>query len=189
MGSHTYIQYAHCNTLFQNMHINNTQFGILVSSVTLVNTILPLLAGVFIDDLSSLGSIRGTTLVSVVILIGSIFVSVGSSRSSYPLMVTGQVVYGLGGGMIVTMQEGMRRLCFFPVVVHRANDGCCLILQVSCHGGFGIVSLLSSLASCYAVHVSPNGLQKWYAIQLCTLQVHMHGLYMWLPSCAVLVSL
>lgn len=93
--------------LKSNMHINNTQFGILVSSVTLVNTILPLLAGVFIDDLSSLGSIRGTTLVSVVIFIGSIFVSIGSSRNSYPLMVTGQVIYGLGGGMIVTMQEGI----------------------------------------------------------------------------------
>ncbi|KAI7886498.1 MFS general substrate transporter [Lichtheimia hyalospora FSU 10163] len=93
--------------LKSNMHINNTQFGILVSSVTLVNTVLPLLAGVFIDDLSSLGSIRGTTLVSVVIFIGSIFVSIGSSRSSYPLMVTGQVIYGLGGGMIVTMQEGI----------------------------------------------------------------------------------
>ncbi|KAI8146860.1 major facilitator superfamily domain-containing protein [Fennellomyces sp. T-0311] len=90
-----------------NMHINNTQFGILVSAVTLVNTVLPLFAGIFIDDLSSLGSIRGTTLVSVVIFIGSMLVSLGSMRNSYPIMVTGQVIYGLGGGMIVTMQEGV----------------------------------------------------------------------------------
>ncbi|KAI9260544.1 major facilitator superfamily domain-containing protein [Phascolomyces articulosus] len=93
--------------LKQNMHINNTQFGVLVSAVTLVNTVLPLFAGIFIDDLSSLGSIRGTTLVSIVIFIGSLLVSIGSGRNSYPIMVTGQVVYGLGGGMIVTMQEGI----------------------------------------------------------------------------------
>lgn len=89
------------------MHINNTQFGILVSAVTLVNTVLPLFAGVFIDDLSSLGSIRGTTCISVIIFIGSLLVSIGSVQASYPIMVTGQVIYGLGGGMIVTMQEGI----------------------------------------------------------------------------------
>ncbi|KAG2224909.1 hypothetical protein INT45_010858 [Circinella minor] len=94
-------------SLKQNMQINNTQFGILVSAVTLVNTILPLLAGIFIDDLSSLGSIRATTLVSIVIFIGSMLVSIGSGRNSYSIMVTGQIVYGLGGGMIVTMQEGI----------------------------------------------------------------------------------
>lgn len=165
------------------MHINNTQFGILVSSVTLVNTILPLLAGVFIDDLSSLGSIRGTTLVSVVIFIGSIFVSIGSSRNSYPLMVTGQVIYGLGGGMIVTMQEGKCH-CFY--MQYHAED--CL-LQASCQGGFEIVNWLLLLVFCSVVHVSRNGLQKWCVIQLCTPLVHMHGLYMLLPFYVVLVLL
>lgn len=89
------------------MHINNTQFSILLSSVTLVNTVLPLLAGVFIDDISSLGSIRATTIVSCVIFIGSLLVSIGGSLNSYPCMMTGQIIYGLGGGMIVTMQEGI----------------------------------------------------------------------------------
>ncbi|RCI02740.1 hypothetical protein CU098_003027, partial [Rhizopus stolonifer] len=93
--------------LKHSMQINNTQFSILLSSVTLVNTVLPLLAGVFIDDINSLGSIRATTLVSCVILLGSILVSVGSSYNSYACMMTGQIIYGLGGGMIVTMQEGI----------------------------------------------------------------------------------
>lgn len=92
------------------MQINNTQFSILLSSVTLVNTILPLLAGIFIDDISSLGSIRGTTLVSIIIFIGSAMVSIASHANSYPLMVTGQIIIGLGGGMIVTMQEGQLKL-------------------------------------------------------------------------------
>jgi hypothetical protein len=89
------------------MHINNTQFSILLSSVTLVNTVLPLVAGFFVDDITSLGSIRATTLVSLVILVGSLLVSIGASINSYPCMMTGQIVYGLGGGMIVTMQEGI----------------------------------------------------------------------------------
>lgn len=88
------------------MQINNTQFSILLSSVTLVNTVLPLFAGVFIDDISSIGSIRGTTIVSVIILLGSLLVSIGANLNSYSCMMTGQIIYGLGGGMIVTMQEG-----------------------------------------------------------------------------------
>lgn len=88
------------------MNINNTQFSILVSAVNLVNTILPMLAGFFIDDLRSLGSIRGTSLVSIIVFLGSVLVSIGSTKSSYPIMVVGQVVYGLASGMIVTMQEG-----------------------------------------------------------------------------------
>jgi MFS family permease len=89
------------------MQINNTQFSILLSSVTLVNTVLPLCAGVFIDDISSIGSIRGTTIVSMVIFLGSLLVSIGASLNSYPCMMAGQIIYGLGGGMIVTMQEGI----------------------------------------------------------------------------------
>lgn len=79
------------------MSINNTQFGILVSAVTLVNTCLPLFAGIFVDDIAGIGSIRGTTLVSVVILIGSVLVSIGSMRNSFAVMITGQIIYGLGG--------------------------------------------------------------------------------------------
>lgn len=89
------------------MQINNTQFSILLSSVTLVNTILPLFAGIFIDDVSSLGSIRATAIVSCVIFLGSLLVSIGATYDSYPCMMSGQIVYGLGGGMIVTMQEGI----------------------------------------------------------------------------------
>lgn len=89
------------------MQINNTQFSILLSSVTLVNTVLPLISGVFIDDISKIGSIRATVIVSTVIFAGSLLVSIGSSNNSYPCMMTGQIIYGLGGGMIVTMQEGI----------------------------------------------------------------------------------
>ncbi|ORX59387.1 MFS general substrate transporter [Hesseltinella vesiculosa] len=95
-------------SLKTTMSINNTEFGILMSAVTLVNTILPLFAGAFVDDTSSrLGSVRSTALVSATIFIGSIIVSLAAAQGNYPAMVTGQIIYGLGGGMIVTMQEAI----------------------------------------------------------------------------------
>ncbi|KAI9027348.1 major facilitator superfamily domain-containing protein [Phycomyces nitens] len=94
-------------SLKHSMNINNTEFSILLSSVTLVNTVLPLLVGNLVDDISFIGSIRSTTIVSTVIFIGSILVSIASSYNNYPMMITGQVIYGLGDGMIVTMQEAI----------------------------------------------------------------------------------
>ncbi|CAO3579731.1 unnamed protein product [Absidia cylindrospora] len=94
-------------SLKTSMHINNTQFGILLSAVTLVNTVLPLLAGAFVDDISGFGSVRATTFVSFVIFAGSLVVSLAATHNNYPAMIAGQMIYGLGGGMIVTMQEAI----------------------------------------------------------------------------------
>jgi MFS family permease len=90
------------------MDINNTQYGILMSSVTLVNTILPLFAGGFIDDFhSSIGTIRGTLVVSIIIFIGSLMVTIGANMANFNIMLAGQVIYGLGDGIIVTFQEAI----------------------------------------------------------------------------------
>ncbi|KAL7318695.1 hypothetical protein PS15m_001907 [Mucor circinelloides] len=90
------------------MDINNTQFSILMSSVTLVNTILPFFAGAFSDDLSSsIGTIRGTLGINIIILIGSLMVTMGANYNTYSIMLAGQVIYGLGDGIIVTFQEAI----------------------------------------------------------------------------------
>lgn len=90
------------------MDINNTQFSILMSSVTLVNTVLPFFAGAFSDDLSSsIGTIRGTLGINMVIFIGSLMVTMGASYNTYSVMLAGQVIYGLGDGIIVTFQEAI----------------------------------------------------------------------------------
>lgn len=90
------------------MDINNTQFSILMSSVTLVNTVLPFFAGAFSDDLSSsVGTIRGTLGINVVIFIGSMMVTMGANYNTYSIMLAGQVIYGLGDGIIVTFQEAI----------------------------------------------------------------------------------
>lgn len=90
------------------MYINNTQFSILMSSVTLVNTVLPFFAGAFADDLSSsVGTIRGTLAINVIIFIGSLMVTMGAFANNYSIMLAGQVIYGLGDGIIVTFQEAV----------------------------------------------------------------------------------
>ncbi|KAL9539581.1 hypothetical protein MBANPS3_010181 [Mucor bainieri] len=95
-------------TLKTTMEINNTQFSILMSSVTLVNTVLPFFAGAFSDDLSSsIGTIRGTLGINMVIFIGSLMVTMGASYNNYSIMLAGQVIYGLGDGIIVTFQEAI----------------------------------------------------------------------------------
>lgn len=86
--------------LKKTMHINNTQFGILMSAVKLLNTLLPLLAGAFVDDANGFGSIRTTSFISFLILLGSLFVSISASTENYPVMVIGQMIYGLGGSMM-----------------------------------------------------------------------------------------
>lgn len=95
-------------TLKTTMNINNTQFSILMSSVTLVNTVLPFFAGAFADDLSSsVGTVRGTLAINLVIFIGSLMVTMGAFANNYSIMLAGQVIYGLGDGIIVTFQEAI----------------------------------------------------------------------------------
>ncbi|KAK4515563.1 uncharacterized protein ATC70_010513 [Mucor velutinosus] len=95
-------------TLKKTMEINNTQFSILMSSVTLVNTVLPFFAGAFSDDLSSsIGTIRGTLGINTIIFIGTLMVTMGANYNTYPIMLAGQVIYGLGEGIIVTFQEAI----------------------------------------------------------------------------------
>ncbi|KAI8973700.1 major facilitator superfamily domain-containing protein, partial [Mycotypha africana] len=95
-------------TLKHSMNINNTQFSILMSAVSVVNTVLPFFAGAFADDFnSSIGTVRGTLATSMVIFVGSLLVSVAVNNNNYPMMLAGQVIYGLGDGVIVTFQEAI----------------------------------------------------------------------------------
>ncbi|CAG8453808.1 4994_t:CDS:2 [Racocetra fulgida] len=88
-------------TVKKELGITNTQYEIVQSSVTLVNTILPILGGVFIDKFgTSTGSILATSLIAV----GNILVALSTSLVSFPVMVFGRILYGIGSGTIVTVQ-------------------------------------------------------------------------------------
>ncbi|CAG8446828.1 13734_t:CDS:2 [Dentiscutata heterogama] len=85
----------------EELDITNSQYGIIQSSVSLVNTILPILGGVFIDTFgTSTGSILATSLIAV----GNILVALSTNLASFPVMVFGRIFYGIGSGTIVTVQ-------------------------------------------------------------------------------------
>ncbi|KAI9268034.1 major facilitator superfamily domain-containing protein [Phascolomyces articulosus] len=87
-----------------NLMIDNTRYGVLASAVSIINTIFPVLGGVFMD---LFGSVWGTLVVNLFIIIGSLLTAIAGKYTSFPLMVVGRVIFGIGSGLIVTMQESL----------------------------------------------------------------------------------
>ncbi|KAI9251198.1 major facilitator superfamily domain-containing protein [Sporodiniella umbellata] len=87
-----------------NLHINNTQYGVISSSVSIINTIFPILGGIFVDVF---GSVWGTLAVNFVVIVGSLLTAIAAKYQSFGLMVAGRVIFGIGSGLIVTMQESI----------------------------------------------------------------------------------
>jgi MFS family permease len=53
------------------------------------------------------GSVWGTLAVNFIIIIGSLLTCIAAKVESFGLMVAGRVLFGIGSGLIVTMQESM----------------------------------------------------------------------------------
>ncbi|KAI7861932.1 major facilitator superfamily domain-containing protein [Spinellus fusiger] len=84
--------------------IDNTRYGVLASAVSIINTIFPIAGGVFID---MFGSVWGTLAVNFMVILGSLLTAIAAKIQSFPLMIVGRVVFGIGSGLIVTMQESI----------------------------------------------------------------------------------
>ncbi|RUS22710.1 major facilitator superfamily domain-containing protein [Endogone sp. FLAS-F59071] len=63
-----------------------------------------LLPSFFID---AFGTAWGSVVITVVILIGSVLISASTHFESFALMVVGRILFGLGSGVIVSMQEAV----------------------------------------------------------------------------------
>ncbi|KAI8082845.1 major facilitator superfamily domain-containing protein [Halteromyces radiatus] len=90
------------NTIKQEFDISNSQYGVLQSSVAIVNTVLPMLGGVFID---AFGTVPGSVCATLLITSGNILVALSTHSASWNIMVTGRVLYGIGSGSVVIVQE------------------------------------------------------------------------------------
>ncbi|ORX58765.1 MFS general substrate transporter [Hesseltinella vesiculosa] len=90
------------SSLKKELMINNAQYGVLSSAVSIINTFFPVAGGLFID---MFGSLWGTLAVNLVIIIGAMLTAVACQIKSFPLVIVGRVVFGIGSGLIVTMQE------------------------------------------------------------------------------------
>ncbi|KAI8370001.1 major facilitator superfamily domain-containing protein [Blakeslea trispora] len=87
-----------------NLAITNTQYGVISASVSIINTIFPIAGGIFID---LFGSVWGTLAINFMIILGSLLTAISAKYNSYALMIVSRVVFGIGSGLIVTMQESL----------------------------------------------------------------------------------
>lgn len=53
------------------------------------------------------GSVWGTLAINVVVIVGSLLTAIAAKYNSYGLMVASRVIFGIGSGLIVTMQESI----------------------------------------------------------------------------------
>ncbi|CAO3673663.1 unnamed protein product [Umbelopsis ramanniana] len=90
------------STIRTKLAIDNTRYGVLSSSVSIINTIFPIVGGFFID---AFGSAWGTLAVNVFIIIGCLLTAIAAKIQSFGLMIAGRVIFGIGSGLIVTMQN------------------------------------------------------------------------------------
>ncbi|PIA14939.1 MFS general substrate transporter, partial [Coemansia reversa NRRL 1564] len=90
------------STIKKELDITNTQYGALQSSVSAVNTILPVLGGLFID---AFGTTSGSLIATFLIMLGNLTISLSTHMQSFSAMVVGRILYGLGSGTITVVQE------------------------------------------------------------------------------------
>ncbi|KAI9282247.1 major facilitator superfamily domain-containing protein [Sporodiniella umbellata] len=90
--------------IIDHLGITNTKYGVISASVSIVNTVFPIAGGAFIDIF---GSVWGTLAINLAIVVGALLTAVSAKYNSYVLMVVGRIVFGVGSGLIVTMQESL----------------------------------------------------------------------------------
>ncbi|CAG8749974.1 4837_t:CDS:2, partial [Funneliformis mosseae] len=85
----------------KELDFSNSKYGVVQSSVSLINTFLPILGGIFLD---TFGTLVGSILVTSLIAIGNILVALSTNLKSFPVMVIGRILYGIGSGNINIVQ-------------------------------------------------------------------------------------
>lgn len=70
--------------------------------MAIVNTVLPVVGGIFID---AFGTIPGALITTLLITSGNILVALSASSKSLYMMILGRILYGIGSGTVVIVQE------------------------------------------------------------------------------------
>ncbi|KAJ1949193.1 hypothetical protein IWQ62_006775, partial [Dispira parvispora] len=85
------------STLKAELGINNTQYGILNGTVSLVNTILPFLAGVIMDMFGPGWGAFGSCFC---VVLGNFITIIGTYTELFGLLVAGRLIFGFGSSTI-----------------------------------------------------------------------------------------
>jgi MFS family permease len=70
--------------------------------VAIVNTVLPVVGGIFVD---AFGTIPGSLLTTFLITSGNILVALSISSNNLTMLIMGRIFYGIGSGTVVIVQE------------------------------------------------------------------------------------
>ncbi|CAG8613951.1 8760_t:CDS:2 [Ambispora gerdemannii] len=88
--------------LMKQLSLTNTQFSLLVASLTLCNTVIPTVSGVLI---AKFGTTNSSIVVTSVILLGMIIVTAASWSGKIWAMITGFAIFGMGLAPLTIIQE------------------------------------------------------------------------------------
>ncbi|KAG2179190.1 hypothetical protein INT43_002040 [Umbelopsis isabellina] len=88
----------------KNLQIDNTHYSVLLSCVSLLGTVLPFFAGAFIDRF---GVVRVSLIINLAIFLGSVQLSLSAYLNSYGWMISGEVFFGIGSGIMSVIQEAI----------------------------------------------------------------------------------
>ncbi|OAL44852.1 MFS general substrate transporter [Pyrenochaeta sp. DS3sAY3a] len=148
------------NTLRNELGINNTQFGVIAIADSFVNTIFPIIGGMFLDWW---GPNPITVCCTTIILIGSVIAAAATNLEAWRVLVAGHVVMGFGQAVLDSAQQKFMYHWF-------GASGLAL--------AFGLENAISStvglVAGMVAVPIRDN--LGWY------------GWSFWIPACFCLVS-
>eukprot|EP01028_Stygiella_incarcerata_P007581 TRINITY_DN314_c0_g5_i1.p1 TRINITY_DN314_c0_g5~~TRINITY_DN314_c0_g5_i1.p1 ORF type:complete len:486 (+),score=106.04 TRINITY_DN314_c0_g5_i1:111-1568(+) len=91
-------------TIQEKMKINRFEYNLLYFSYSFVNMLFVSFAGIIADRI---GNPRAGYIFSFFILLGQTLFAIGGTIRSFPVMITGRVIFGLGGGSSNVVQNAI----------------------------------------------------------------------------------
>ncbi|KAI9188959.1 hypothetical protein H9P43_000381 [Blastocladiella emersonii ATCC 22665] len=88
--------------LKKELKLSNESYALTQSSDNLLQTVLPLLAGILYDYY---GTGWGSLVTTLLVSLGNLGVAIGVTSSSYPWLILGRLVYGAGAGSVNVCQQ------------------------------------------------------------------------------------
>ncbi|KAI0244450.1 hypothetical protein L0F63_002120 [Massospora cicadina] len=158
-GSHfsTYTINSLKSDLKLHMSLDNTQYGAAQAAMYLINTIMPLVGGIFMDGF---GTAYGAVLSSSLVLGGSVLAAAATNFESFAMLVMGRVLHGLGSGVIVVAQETILGKWFAGSII-----GTVIGLQIGASRLFSFIAQGVSLP--FSRKMGYYGASLWLAVGVC----------------------
>lgn len=100
------------NTLREELHVTNTQFGVISSADAFVNTVFPILGGMILDWW---GPNIVTLCCTSVIVVGSVIAALATNLGLWRMMVGGHILMGFGIAVLDSAQQKVSVSSSYPL--------------------------------------------------------------------------